>query len=334
MKKITYFSSIFFVSIFLLNCKKPKAPVITDGVFLAGAKINSFGASTPTIWQSGSATELADAGNETSTRSVIASGTDVLTVGDWENTSLVYNIAAIWKNGVKTNLTDGSKRANAYAVFLSGTDVYVAGFESNGSKDVAKYWKNGVATNLSTGTNSAEARGIFVVGADVYAAGFENGDAILWKNGVKTILSTGSGSSAWGYSLFVNGMDVYVAGVQYPSFGAPLVAKLWKNGVATDLSDGTDRAEANTVVVYGGDVYVGGQDSTYAVIWKNGVANRLSSGASSADVSSIFVTDAGDVFAAGFEIIGGKQYGRVWKNGAVYFTESKESYFSSVFVKE
>ena len=189
--------------------------------------------------------------------------------------------------------------------------VYVAGFESNGSKDVAKVWKNGVAISLSNGSNSAEARGVFVVGADVYATGFENGDAILWKNGVKTILSTGSGSLAWGYSLFVSGADVYVAGIQYPSFGANLVAKLWKNGIVTNLSDGTDRAEASSVFVHGTDVYVGGQDSTYAVVWKNGVATKLSSGLSSAFVSSVFVTTGGDVFAAGFETISGKQRGRV-----------------------
>lgn len=333
MKKIKYFSLILIFSLLLLNCKKPKQPVITDGVYLAGAKDDNFNL-IPTIWQSGTATELANAGNESTARSIVVDGADLFTVGDWDNTSLVYNIAAIWKNGVKTNLTDGSKRANAYSVFVNGSDVYVAGFESNGSNDIAKIWKNGVATNLSNGSNSAEARGVFVVGADVYAAGFESGDAILWKNGVKTILSTGSGSSAWGYSLFVSGADVYVAGIQYPSFGANLVAKLWKNGVVTNLSDGTDRAEATSVYVHGTDVYVGGQDSTYAVVWKNGVVNKLSNGVSPAFVSSVFVTDAGDVFAAGYEIIGSKSYGRVWKNNNVYFAEDEESSFSSVFVKE
>lgn len=333
MKKIKLFSFILIFSIALLNCKKTKTRIIPDGVYLAGAKGSGLGF-TPTIWESGTATELANVGNETATRSIFVSGSDVFAVGDWENTSHTYNHAAIWKNGVKTDLTDGSKAANAYSVFLNGSDVYVAGFESNGSKNVAKVWKNGVATNLSSGSNAAEARGVFVVGADVYAAGFENGDAILWKNGVSTILSTGSGSSAWGYAIYVSGADVYVAGIQYPSFGAKLVAKLWKNGVVADLSDGTDRAEASSVCVHGADVYVGGQDSTYAVVWKNGVATKLNSGATPAFVTSLFVTTGGDVFAAGFESVGGKQYGRVWKNGAVYYTENDESNFSSIFVKE
>lgn len=334
MKKIKYFSCILIFSLTLLNCKKSKTPVVLDGVYLAGAKVNNFGSLIPTIWQSGTATELANAGNESTTRSIFVSGTDVFAVGDWENTSLVYNIAAIWKNGAKTNLTDGTKRANAYSVFVNGSDVYVAGFESNGSKDVAKVWKNGVATNLTDGTKAAEARAVFVVGSDVYVAGVENFDAMLWKNGTPTILSTGSGHYAWGHSLFVAGADAYVAGIQYPSFGAPLVAKLWKSGVVTNLSDGTDRAEASSVYVQGTDVYIGGQDSTYAVVWKNGVVNKLSNGVSPAFVSSVFVTDAGDVFAAGYEIIGSKSYGRVWKNNNVYFAEDEESSFSSVFVKE
>jgi len=47
-------------------------------------------------------------------------------------------------------------------VYVFGTDVYVAGFENNGTKDVAKVWKNGVATSLTDGTNWATARSIFV----------------------------------------------------------------------------------------------------------------------------------------------------------------------------
>jgi hypothetical protein len=42
-------------------------------------------------------------------------------------------------------------------------DVYVAGFESNGSKEVAKVWKNGVATSLTNGINNARVKSLFVV---------------------------------------------------------------------------------------------------------------------------------------------------------------------------
>ncbi len=57
-------------------------------------------------------------------------------------------------------------------------DVYVAGYENNGTKDVAKIWKNGVATPLTNGANNAYALSVYVSGTDVYVAGFE-------YNGVK-----------------------------------------------------------------------------------------------------------------------------------------------------
>ena len=122
MEKIKYLSFILICSITLLNCKKTKTRVIADGVYLAGDK-NDGANFIPTIWESGTATELTNAGNETATRSIVVNGTDVFTVGDWENASTVYNMAAIWKNGTRTNLTDGSKRANAYSVFVNGSDA-------------------------------------------------------------------------------------------------------------------------------------------------------------------------------------------------------------------
>jgi hypothetical protein len=55
-------------------------------------------------------------------------------------------------------------------VFVSATDTYVAGYEFNGTKNVAKIWNNGVATNLTSGTNDAYADSVFVFGTDVYVS--------------------------------------------------------------------------------------------------------------------------------------------------------------------
>ncbi len=74
--------------------------------------------------------------------------------------------------------------------------MYVAGYESNGIKDVAKVWKNGVATSLTNGSNDAVANSVFVLGTDVYVAGYEKKGtktvAKVWKNGVATSLTNGS----------------------------------------------------------------------------------------------------------------------------------------------
>ena len=75
-------------------------------------------------------------------------------------------------------------------------DVYIAGFENNGTKDVAKIWKNGVVTALTDGTNDAAAISVFVLGTDVYVSGWEsNGTkkiAKIWKNGIATVLTNGT----------------------------------------------------------------------------------------------------------------------------------------------
>lgn len=109
------------------------------------------------------------------------------------------------------------------------TDVYVAGFENNGTSDVAKVWKNGIATALTDGTNNAEATAVHVSGADVYVAGREfNGSvfvAKVWKNGVATPLTNGT-FNARVVSIFVSGADVYVAG--FEGSATNNVAKVWK----------------------------------------------------------------------------------------------------------
>lgn len=85
-------------------------------------------------------------------------------------------------------------------------DVYVAGYESNGTKSVAKIWKNGTAQALTNGLNDAYAHSLYVSGSDVYVAGFEyngtNGVAKVWKNGTAQILTDGS-KNANAQSVFV-----------------------------------------------------------------------------------------------------------------------------------
>ena len=59
------------------------------------------------------------------------------------------------------------------------------GFESNGTKKVAKLWKNGVAASLTNGSTILEASSVVVNNGNIYVAGYEsNGTkkvAKLWK---------------------------------------------------------------------------------------------------------------------------------------------------------
>jgi hypothetical protein len=81
-------------------------------------------------------------------------------------------MATLWKNGVAEHLTDGSESAWALGLAVHGGDVYVVGYESNGSRDVAKLWKNGVAQELTDGKNDALATAVSVSeSGDVYVVG-------------------------------------------------------------------------------------------------------------------------------------------------------------------
>src|SRR5690606_3621666 len=113
------------------------------------------------------------------------------------------------------------------------TTVYVAGYVSNGTKQVATLWKDGMAQNLSDGTNSAYAYSVYESDNDVYVAGYASIGtkhlATLWKNGVAQELSDGT-SKAYASSVYVSDGDVYVVG--YVENGTKNVDTLWKNGVA------------------------------------------------------------------------------------------------------
>ncbi len=69
----------------------------------------------------------------------------------------------------------------------TGVDVYVAGWESNGTVQVAKVWKNGAAQALSDGTHGALATAIAVSGDDVYVAGGVDGGVAGGLEGVNGV---------------------------------------------------------------------------------------------------------------------------------------------------
>ncbi len=295
-------------------------------VYVAGFEFNSNNYSVATSWKNGIASYLTGGTNTAQAHSVYVAGTDVYVAGTdfgnatyWKNgtsnslgvSSAIYSVfvsgpyvllagqisnrALFWLNGTPVSLTSGVNGA-ANSVFGVGTDVYAAGYETNGTNNIAKFWKNSYisATSLTNGLNDAMAYSIFVSGTDIYVAGYEyngtNNVAKIWKNGVATSLTDGT-NYAYAKSVFVSGADVYVAGFEVN--GGIYVAKLWKNAVVTSLTSGFTNAFAESVYVLGSDVYVTGNESngttSIAKIWKNGVATSLTNGSTNASGYSIFV---------------------------------------------
>ena len=80
------------------------------------------------------------------------------------------------------------------------------------------------------------------------------------------------------------GGDIYMTRAGYEKNSSDVqVAILWKNGVAQYLSDGKREAQAKSVYVSDGDVYVAGSEKNssdvgVAILWKNGIAQYLSDG--------------------------------------------------------
>src|ERR1700748_325841 len=141
--------------------------------------------------------------------------------------------------------------------------ILVAGYESNGSFNVAKYWVDGQEIKLSDGTRDAIANSIVVSNNNVYIAGSDSG-AVYWKNNSETRLPGNNASS-----IFVSGNDVYVAGAHDSK------AVYWKNGTEVALENNNAYGDfkntaANSIFVSGKDVYAAGYEGPNAVYWKNG----------------------------------------------------------------
>jgi hypothetical protein len=247
--------------------------------------------------------------------------------------------AWLWKNGAVTRLPHG---AAANSVFVSGNDGYVAGFGNvdwsgswleplNWFDCRAIVWKNNelifycediVGVGPFGMVTESAANSVFVSSAgDVYVAGDTRSSipaseteegwsyhimpmTTVWKNGEADHYALGADQYlSVGYSVYVSGNDVYVAGVEQTdvdtsreglSFGQ--TAALWKNGVLLHLDDmyGTKYfpSEARSVFVSAaGDVYVAGDMPSSEAgwrtgLWKNGVGIPVST---SGHVNSVFV---------------------------------------------
>jgi len=162
--------------------------------------------------------------------------------------------------------------------------------------------------------------------------------AKLWKDGVVSNLSNGS-TYARANAVFVDGIDVYVAGSQVENQHS--VAKIWKNGIAGNLTNvlGYTSATAYSVVVEGGNVYACGQETNdkgiyVAKYWVNGDPISLTNGLENAFALSIVVKN-GNVYVVGRALIDGFTIACLWTNGVL--TElTNGNYFgsaTSVFVE-
>jgi hypothetical protein len=284
----------------------------------------------------------------------------------WKN-GTVQNLAGSSGSLLRSTSTSAVISSEARSVFVSGDDVYVAGWDvivtgdkwiesggeiiTNGDEVIgrARLWKNGEMQNLSSGTFSDQAFSVFVSDDDVYVLGrealqpapFPSSWAFkVWKNGEVEIIAEGT-SDCQVNSIFVSDGKVYVAGRRRTPSG--LQATLWINGKPEDLVCEPSNSCANFVFVLDGNVYVAGNGSySYAMqgnstliapaalLWKNGKVEKLTDSPQNADAFSVYVSDDGDVYVAGYE----GDNAKLWKNGIVQNIPDDARMYRSVFVKD
>lgn len=114
-------------------------------------------------------------------------------------------------------------------------------------------------------------------------------------------------------------------------------AALWKNGERQDLRYGkrSKNLFANSIFVYGNDLYVAGRKTTEvgytALLWKNGKAQSLQGGNFA---KSVFVVEE-DIYVVGLSVGLGYFNPVYWKNGVVHRLTDKDEnlyYKPSIFV--
>lgn len=119
-------------------------------------------------------------------------GNDVYVTGNLSKPGTSDTIASLWINSKEIRLSDEYKDAKVYSVIVKDNIAYVAGYETNGTKKVAKVWKIKNETvidtqSLTDGTYDAYANSVFVVDNDVYVAGKDYKNSWVrgrvWKNG-------------------------------------------------------------------------------------------------------------------------------------------------------
>ena len=273
-------------------------------------------------WKNSTFTAMTDCNTAYSMAGV---GTDIYVAGPSTSGTPTY-----WKNNTAVHVS--SQTGFALSVVVAGANIYCLGNANN-----AYYvWKNGTpilltATGLQMigGSNGgAYLDNLMAVSStgDVYVAGAQyiSGTTILkatyWKNGTPVDLTDGvTSGNASANAVFVSGSDVYVAGTEeIRDSGGGLINKaprLWKNGVAVPISTPANSLFNNvsSILVTGGNVYVGGQYNNAGAVWKNGVLLNPSTYAVAENVSSFYLYNNTDLYVTGASSSSGNNC--YWKNG-------------------
>lgn len=160
----------------------------------------------------------------------------------------------------------------------------------------------------------------------VYAAGsvYDVNGMIFEKSWLNGLVNNSSTVASDGKSIFIDGTDIYIAGVIYTS--SQRLGTIWKNGnVYAQFGSIT---YANSVYVKDSKVYVGGIVWTDPAIWVDGVLSYLPklTPNSGGNVNSIVVSTDNQIHTVGNLL--GKAI--LWKNGTIISLSNNASDATSI----
>jgi len=226
---------------------------------------------------------------------LIDNGVGVVTSGEsvdiYPQSTMTYTVYVTGLGGTTT----ASK-----TITVTQASSYVAGSVDNPIGDPG-YWHNGVYKHLDPTVYREGARAIVFSSGDLYVSGRSG----YWKNGKWIGLNqTGESEQINIGSFTVSGSDVYAAGSITKS-DQLVTHGYWLNGnwipLAEDLAGGLIVNNGDSLIVSGGDIYIGGKSG----YWKNGTWVPLfgNSPTSLSSVSSLVVSGS-NVYASGYSTHG------------------------------
>lgn len=208
----------------------------------------------------------------------------------------------------------------------SNAQILIAGFYSEGSKNLPCYWKitAGVAnlTPLQHDDYNTEAYSVYFSNNTVYTAGDymdDDGNSFpcYWRDYVKINLGAGEGHAQ---SIFVSGDRVYIAG--FYNNGTKNIPCYWSNLAdaedavtlqRVDLQSGPGDAASQSIYISGGVVYNAGfyNDGTNDIpcYWAGNVKSDLGTGQGHAQA---IYGSGGAVYIAGYYNNGSKDIPCFW----------------------
>ena len=186
-------------------------------------------------------------------------------------------VLGYWLNGTWVGLTlpSGFTPGQLSAMVESGEIIDIAGYLLNSSTDLVTpgYWSNGtwVGLTLSSGSVGGVATGLALSESGTYVAGYTfpaGGSGVVpgyWLNGTWMGLPLPQGSNAGTVTTLVVAGDMVYAGgmagtIDASGYWAGTLPGYWLNGTWTGLPlpAGSDFGQAQSLVLSGGRVYVGG----------------------------------------------------------------------------